>query len=107
MAISNTCGSLFFNTLLDGLMIVLEQILNWFVSIGARPLDALFIAILFLVRLNDLREIKALRAKVELLNTGHAVHAWIIHLKLNVKTIKRHRSGDYELVSPIDEIEGE
>jgi len=88
-------------------MIILEQLLNWFSSIGARPLDLLFIAILFFVRRNDVRRIEALRAKYELLNTGFSNHAWIIYLKLKVKTIRKHRSGDIELVNPIDTIEDE
>jgi hypothetical protein len=88
-------------------MIILEQLLNWFASIGARPLDLLFIGILYVVRRNDVGKIRWLRAKYELLNTGFSNHAWIIHLRLGVKSIKKHRSGDIELVSAIDEIESE
>jgi len=88
-------------------MIILEQLSNWLLSIGARPLDLLFIAILYVVRRNDVGKIRWLRAKYELLNTGFSNHAWIIHLRLGVKSIKKHRDGHIELVSAIEEIEGE
>ena len=88
-------------------MIVLEQLLNWLSSIGARPLDLLFIVVLYVVRRNDVGKIRWLRAKYELLNTGFSNHAWIIYLKLGVKSIKKHRSGDIELINPIDVIEAD
>jgi hypothetical protein len=46
-----------------------------------------------------------LSAKYQLVNACLISHSWVIRLKLGVKTIKAHRSGDFELVQPIDEIE--
>lgn len=48
-----------------------------------------------------------LSTKYHLLNAAINSHAWVIRLKLGVRTLKIHRSGDVELVQPIDEIEGE
>lgn len=45
-----------------------------------------------------------LSGKLQLLNTGHSAHAWILRLRLGITTIKQHRSGDFELVQPIDEV---
>ena len=87
--------------------ILFDQLMTWLLSIGARPLDLLFIAILYAVRRNDVKRMVWLRDKYELLNTGFSNHAWIIYLKLGVKTIRRHRNGDIELISAIDEIEAE
>jgi hypothetical protein len=86
-------------------MILFDHVLAWFTSIGARPIDLLFIAILIAVRSRDSSRIDKLRSNYELLNTGFSNHAWIIYLKMGVKTIKRHRSGDIELVSAIDNID--
>ncbi len=91
-----------------------QPILDFLTSMGARPFDIVFIVaavIALRVRHNDLKEVKADRErlweKYELVNDGLLSHAWIIRLKLGVKTLKKHRSGDVELVQPIDEIEGE
>ena len=89
------------------MMIILEQLLNWFLSIGARPIDLLFIAILYFVRLKDIKRIEKLMVWYQLLNTGLATHGWIIKLKLGVTTIRRHRNGDIELVDAINEIDGD
>ena len=46
-----------------------------------------------------------LSGKYHLLNAALITHEWVIRLKLGVKTLKKHRSGDVELVQPIDEID--
>ena len=43
--------------------------------------------------------------KYQLLNTLISNHAWIIFLKLGVKTIRNHRSKDIEIIDPLNEIE--
>ena len=88
-------------------MVILEQMTTWLLAIGARPIDILFIVILYMVRQRDIKAIKSLYDKYNLLNAGLITHAWVIRLKLGVKTLKKHRSGDVELVQPIDEIDVE
>jgi len=84
---------------------IIEQILSWLSSIGGRPIDLLFAAILFYVRWHDLKEIRLLRAKYELLNTLISNIGWIIRLTLGINAIKHHRSGDIEIVTAIDGID--
>jgi len=86
-------------------MVALEAIINWLTSIGGRPLDAVFIVILYFVRKRDMTEIKLLREKYQLLNTAISNIGWIIRLKLGVKVFKQHRSGDIEIVQAIDGID--
>ena len=83
-------------------MIILETLFNWLASIGGRPIDALFVAALYLIRRRDLKEIKLLRVKYELLNTLISNIGWIIRLTTGIKAIKHHRSGDIEIVTAID-----
>lgn len=84
----------------------MEDILfNWLTDMGFRKIDLVFMVILFWVRRNDIKAIRALRAKYERLNTLVSNHAWIIRLKLGVQTIRQHREGDFEIVEAIDEVE--
>ena len=48
---------------------------------------------------------KALDRKYQQLDKLNLVHAYIIADKLNIKTVKIHRSGDYEITNPLNEAE--
>jgi len=48
---------------------------------------------------------KALDRKYQQLDKLNLVHAYIIADKLKVNTVKIHRSGDYEIVNPLNEVE--
>lgn len=86
-------------------MIILETLFEWLASIGGRPIDALFVAVLYFVRRHDLGLIRTLQEKYQLVNTAIANIGWIIRLKLGVKVFKQHRSGDIEIVQAIDGID--
>ena len=71
----------------------------------ATTVDQLIIYLLVLSNIAQLAKTSKLTGQYNLLNAGLISHAWIIRLKLGVTTIKQHRSGDVELVQPIDDVE--
>lgn len=79
-----------------------DYITQWLISIGARPIDLVFIFILVAVRFYDLREIKSYKHQVHQLDKLVLVQGWILKIKLGIDTVKIHRSGDYEIVSPLN-----
>lgn len=82
-------------------------ILDW-ISDNGSPVDlAVFImgmGVLFLV-IEQRREIRQLRKKYNLLDKLILYHAAILLMKLGVRTVKQHRSGDIEIVEPLNKDE--
>lgn len=48
---------------------------------------------------------KVLDRKYQQLDKLNLVHAYILADKLKVNTVKIHRSGDYEITNPLNEVE--
>jgi hypothetical protein len=79
-----------------------NYITEWLIGIGARPIDLVFIFILVSVRWHDMREIKRLRHMVTQHDKLILVQAWLLKIKLGINTVNVHRTGDYEIVNPLN-----
>ena len=85
----------------------MNALYDWFlatlISLGASPFDLFLV----LALVGSYFQNKWLKDKYQILNTGLSTHAFIILIKLGIKTVKHHRNGDIELVNAIDYIEDE
>jgi hypothetical protein len=73
--------------------------LSWVdLSIEQLVMTLLIVAVYLLYK-----ELKLVRHKYAQLDKLVFAHSLIINTKLGVKTIKIHRSGDYEIAQPINE----
>ena len=65
--------------------------------------DELVIALLILSNIGLWLRCGVLGGKYHLLNRLASNHAWIIKLKLGITTIRHHRTGDIEIVEPLND----
>jgi len=66
---------------------------------GATPIDFVII----LMGLGVVLWVLPLRHSVIQHDKLLLVHSWIIKLKWGIRTTKNHRSGDYEIVDPLND----
>lgn len=71
----------------------------------------LIIAVIYLAKWvhfsnkKHIEEIKRLEKKYRTLDKLIIYHAVVIRIKLGIRTVKIHRTGDYEILNPIDMID--